>query len=303
MKEWCETIMHCEQFRELISAYIEQSIAPPLAAKMDEHAAGCTSCRVELEDMQRLWQMMAEMRRVEPPDSLHTRIMREIYANMPIAPATHWWEWAWRPRFAFAAAAVLAVVALVMWSRNVQTNAIALSVVSSGGSPVSPVTSSPLPTRFEPFLTDNGGLRWMLRLNATRPTSVEVTAGTHTVWSGTLSQGTAAVLPAAPQGAVLDVRVVWDGGNVLRAWLPAEVSQQQRKPALVLQQRSVEETLARIAQAYGVPLVLVGETDPLTRVSLESTGVTLDEMLRKLAEKLNLEISRAEDGTTVLTAR
>lgn len=295
--------MHCEQFRELISAYIERSIASPLAAKMDEHAARCASCRADLEDVQRLWQMMAEAKRVEPPAFLHSRIMQEVYASVPATPALRWWELAWRPRFAFAAAAVLVVLALVMWSRNMQTDAIALSVVSSGGSPVSPVATSALPMRFEPFLTDGGDLRWMLKMKASHPISVEVVAGAQTVWSGSVAGETTTVLPAVPQGTVLDVRVVWDGSSVLRAWLPAEISQEQRKPVLVLKQRSIEETLAHIARAYGVPLVLVGETDPLTRVNLESTGVTLDEMLRKLAEKLNLQISRAEDGTTVLTAR
>lgn len=295
--------MRCEQFRELISAYIERSIASPLAAKMDEHAAGCASCRAELEDVRRLWQMMAEAKCVEPPASLHSRIMQEVYASVPTTPAVRWWELAWRPRFVFAAAAVLAVLAIVMWSHNMQTDAIALSVVSDGGSPVSPVATSTLPTRFEPFLTDSGDLRWMLKMHASRPTSVEVVAGAQTVWSGSVAQQTTTVLPAVPQGTVLDVRVAWDGSNALRAWLPAEISQEQRKPVLVLKQRSIEETLAHIARAYGAPLVLVGETDPLTRVNLESSGVALEQMLTKLAEKLNLQISRAEDGTIVLTAR
>ncbi|MCS6830177.1 MAG: zf-HC2 domain-containing protein [bacterium] len=295
--------MRCEQFRELISAYIEQSIAPPLAAKMDEHAARCGSCRTELEDVRRLWQMMTEAKRVEPPASLHARIMQEVYANTPAVPALRWWELAWRPRFAFAAAAVLMVLALVIWSRNTHTDAIALSVVSSGGNPVSPVPISNLPVRFEPFLTDDGSLRWMLKMNAPRPTSVEVTAGAQSVWSGTVAQETATVLPAMSQGAVLEVRVVWDGSITLRAWLPAEISQEEHKPVLVLKERSIEQTLGHITRAYGVPLVLVGETDPLTRVNLESTGVTLDEMLSKLGEKLNLQVSRAEDGTTILTAR
>lgn len=295
--------MRCEQFRELISAYIERSIAPPLAAKMDEHAAACEACRTELEDVQQLWQMMAEAKRVEPPASLHDRIMQEVYASVPATPAVRWWELAWRPRFAFAAAAVLVVLALVLWSRNMQTDAIALSVVSGGGSPVIPVPTGVLPVRFEPFRTENGDLRWMVRLSASRPTSVEVIAGTQSVWSGTVTQDTTAVLPATPQGAVLDVRVGWDGSNRLRAWLPSEISEEQRKPILVLKQRSIEETLAQIARAYGVPLVLVGETDALTRVDLESAGVTLDTMLRELAKRLNIEISRAGDGTTVLTAR
>jgi hypothetical protein len=102
---------------------------------------------------------------------------------------------------------------------------------------------------------------------------------------------------------VLEVRVTWDNGSVLRAWLPAELSSQDSKPVLVVKEKTVEETLSRIAGAYSVPLVLMGEADPLTRVSLRSTGVALDELLEKVAAELKLEISRAEDGTTVLTAR
>ena len=295
--------MRCEQFRELISAYIEQSIAPPLAAKMEEHATGCPSCHAELEDVRALWKMMAEARRVEPPVTLHARIMQEVNAAVPAAPSLRWWELAWRPRFAFAAAAVLAVVALVLWSRNVQTDAIALSVVSGGGSPVTPANTSVLPLRFEPFRAERGDLRWVLKLNALQPTAVEVTSGAQILWSGLVVKETLLVLPAPSNAHVLEIGVSWDNGNALRAWLPAEVSSSDTRPVLLLKDKSIEETLSRIAQAYGVPLVLVGDADPLTRVNLRSSGVSLEQMLRKLADELKLEISRAEDGTTVLTAR
>lgn len=295
--------MRCEQFRELISAYIEQSLAPPLAAKMEQHAAGCEACRSELTDVRMLWQAMAEARQVEPPTFLHARIMKEVLANAPVAPAPRWWELAWRPRFAFAAAAVLLVIAIALWSRNAQTNAIALSVISSGNNPVNPIKTTVLPTRFEPFRTESGDLYWMLKMNAASPTAVEITAGERFAWSGVVAQETPVVLPAVPHPSALAVRVAWDGSNVLRAWLPAELNQGEHKPVLVLRQTGVEETLARIAQAYSAPLVLVGEADPLTRVNLESAGVALDEMLQELAKKLNLEVARAEDGTIVLTAR
>jgi len=295
--------MRCEQFRELISAYIERSIAPPLAAKMEEHAARCPSCRAELEDVRMLWRVMAQVQPVKAPDSLHARIMQEVYARVPATPSLRWWELAWRPRFAFAAAAVLAILALVLWSQNVQTDAIALSVVSSGGSPVTPVKTRILPVRFEPFRAEQGDLRWMLKLNAPQPTVVEVASGGQTVWRGLVARETPVVLPMSSGVSVLEVRVTWDNGSVLRAWLPAELSSQDSKPVLVVKEKAVEETLSRIAGAYSVPLVLMGEADPLTRVSLRSTGVALDELLEKVAAELKLEISRAEDGTTVLTAR
>jgi len=259
--------MRCEQFRELISAYIERSIAPPLAAKMEEHAARCASCRAELEDVRALWQMMAQVQPVEAPDSLHARIMQEVYARVPAAPRLRWWELAWRPRFAFAAAAVLAIFALVLWSQNERTDAIVLSVVSSGGSPVAPVKTQTLPVRFEPFRAEQGDLRWMLKMNAPQPTVVEVASGTKTVWRGLVAKETPVVLPVSAGASVLEVRVSWDNGSVLRAWLPAEILSQDSKPVLVVKEKTVEETLSRIAGAYGVPLVLMGEADPLTRVS------------------------------------
>ncbi len=295
--------MQCEQFRELISAYIEQSIAPPLAAKMEEHAAGCRTCRTELEDVQQVWRMMSEVRLVEPPASLHARIMQEVADRAPATPALRWWELAWRPRFAFAAAAVLMVAALILWSRNVQTDAIALSVVTSAGSPVAPIKATALPARFEPFRVETGHLRWMLKMSASIPTAIEVSTETQPVWSGVVGRETTLVLPQVPSASVLAVQVRWDDGNVLRAWLPVELAQEERRPVLILRSKSIEETLSAISRAYAAPLVLVGEADPLTRVNLETTGVALSEMLKELAEKLNLEISRAEDGTTVLTAR
>jgi hypothetical protein len=295
--------MRCEQFRELISAYIERGIASPLIEKMQEHAARCESCRTELEDLQALWQMMSRAPRVEPPASLHARIMREVYASVPATPAVRWWELAWRPRFAFAAAAVLAVIAFVLWPREMQTNAIVLSVVSSSGNPVSPLKSSMLPLRFEPFNSETGNRGWMLTISPAHPTTVEVTVGTRIVWSGVVAQQTPVVLPASPSSPVLVVRVQWDGNSVVRAWLPAQLAHAERKPVLVLKEQSIDATLAQIARAYGVPLALVGQTDPLTRVNLESTGVALDQMLQKLAEAVHLEVSRAQEGTIVLTAR
>ncbi|MGQ9541330.1 MAG: anti-sigma factor family protein [Armatimonadota bacterium] len=296
--------MRCEQFEELISAYIEHSIAPPLAAKMEEHAERCPACRAQLQGVQSLWEMMAEAPRVEPPASLHARIMREVDARVPVAPALRWWEIAWRPRFAFAAAAVLLLVAFILWPRDTgTTGAIALSVVSGGGSPVAPLKNALLPLRFEPFRVDTGELRWMVKVNTQLPTAIEMFSGRQKVWSGIVDGETVVVLPSSPQAPMLAVRVVWDDSNVLQAWLPSELAQDEQKPVMVLRQASIEQTLSRVAQAYGVPLALVGEADPLTRVNLESTGVTLNEMLQRLAEELHLQVSRAEDGITVLTAR
>ncbi|MCS6949608.1 MAG: zf-HC2 domain-containing protein [Armatimonadota bacterium] len=296
--------MRCEQFRELISAYIERSIAPPLAKKMEEHAAGCTSCRAELEGVQQLWQMMAEARRVEPPASLHARILQEVHERVPAAPRVRWWELAWRPRFAFAAAAALAVLALVLWSRQTPTDAIVLSVVSGSVTPVSRVQIDALPVRFERFLTEGGSLRWVLKFHLSpQPVNARVKVGGQTLWSGTVHQQTSVVLPATPSGQVQEVSVTWGEQGTLKAWLPAEVAQEPTQPVLLLKQRSIEQTVAHLAQAYGVPLVLVGEADPLTRVDLESMGVALDRLLAELAEQLNLQVSRAEDGTIVLTAR
>ncbi len=296
--------MRCEQFEELISAYIERSIAPALATKMDEHMAQCSACRTRLQDVQALWRMMESAPRVEPPLSLHARIMQEVENRVPGVPAVRWWDLAWRPRFAFAVAAVLMLVALFLWTRGVNdTGAIALSVVPEGGSPVAPLKNTPLPVRFEPFRADTGDLRWMLRLDAPSATTVQVFAGTQSVWSGIVEKETVVVLPASSHTSALGVRVVWDGSGALTAWLPSDIAEAERKPVMVLRQASIEDTLSHVAQAYGVPLVLIGDADSLTRVNLESTGVALDEMLRRLAQSLHLEISRAEDGTTVLTAR
>lgn len=276
----------------------------PLAAKMEEHAAQCPSCRAELQEVQQLWQMMAQMERVEPPAGLHDRIVQEVYARAPIAPRLRWWELAWRPRFAFAAAAAVALLALLLWSRQTPTDAIALSVVSGGAAPVSRVDLDAVPVRFERFITENGSTRWMVWLRAVSPPApVKVLLGEQTLWTGTVHQDRNVALPASPAGEVQQVSVVWGGRSVLKAWLPAEIASEPGLPVLLIRQRSLEETLAQLARAYRVPLVLVGETDPLTRVDLQSGGVALERLLRELAEKLNLEISRAEDGTTVLTAR
>lgn len=294
--------MRCEQFRELISAYIERSIAPPLAAKMDEHAAQCESCRAEREDVERLWRLMASAERVEPPVSLHARIMQEL-DRRTAAPPLRWWELAWRPRFAFAAAAALMLVALAVWWRHEPSQeSIALSVVPSQEPTIARPNDGEVSVRFEALTTDSGRTRWVLRLQTAQPFSGRVVVNEQEVWQGIVSGEASLILPESPHRP-LALRVEGTKGNHIYAWLPTSVAREVPRVAIQWQEASIEETMRRIAQTYGVPIVVAGQPDPLTRVSIESQGVTLDELCRALADRLGLRVSRLSDGSTVFAAR
>ena len=66
--------MNCAEFDNLLTDYIDGALTPELRKAVDEHAAGCPTCRELLSDITGVVQFMSRVEDVEPPPELITRI-------------------------------------------------------------------------------------------------------------------------------------------------------------------------------------------------------------------------------------
>ena len=63
--------MRCDEVVGLLDGYVEGSLAPDVAARIDDHLAGCSQCARELEGQRRLLARVADLpREIEPSHDL-----------------------------------------------------------------------------------------------------------------------------------------------------------------------------------------------------------------------------------------
>lgn len=118
--------MHCGQARELFSDYIAKTTDSALTVILENHLAGCASCREEAEGMRRVWTMLDAMPLAEPPAFFHENAMSRFDALRAGAEETAarkraLWDWRglFRPRALAYGASVL--VLLLTGAEVVQT--------------------------------------------------------------------------------------------------------------------------------------------------------------------------------------
>jgi len=110
----------CGRFEEMMPAYVEGSIGPVDKAALEQHLAGCPSCRAMLEDVRRVEEASAVLRGVaageEQAAGLEEAVLARARDIRPRGPAAAWsvrriFSRRWtRPAAAAAAALILAVV-------------------------------------------------------------------------------------------------------------------------------------------------------------------------------------------------
>ncbi len=66
--------MKCEWAEGYLSAYLDNTLDPPLRAEVSEHLASCERCSAILADYRRYDALLADAVRITPPDSLRDRI-------------------------------------------------------------------------------------------------------------------------------------------------------------------------------------------------------------------------------------
>src|SRR5579863_6350013 len=66
--------MRCEWAEGNLSAFLDNTLDPPLRAEVSEHLASCERCSAILADYRRYDALLVDSIRVTPPESLRDRI-------------------------------------------------------------------------------------------------------------------------------------------------------------------------------------------------------------------------------------
>ncbi|MGH7609101.1 MAG: anti-sigma factor domain-containing protein [Candidatus Dormibacteria bacterium] len=113
----------CTDGRDLLGAFVLDSLGPTEEAQVRQHLKGCSACRAEADELRAVAaQIGADVDEVEPPSGLRGRILAQaraerahllpdLMASTPDAPARGWVGRRWSPWIATAAAAVVALSA------------------------------------------------------------------------------------------------------------------------------------------------------------------------------------------------
>lgn len=70
--------MECEEFRGIISEYVDGDLDEPIRSAAAEHEKECTLCRRELEAFRRVMAAAAELPDPVPPDGVRFEILSSI---------------------------------------------------------------------------------------------------------------------------------------------------------------------------------------------------------------------------------
>jgi len=67
-------MMTCHDVIDVLADYLEQALAPEIAAALERHLAGCEPCRAYLATYRRTRTLGARAARLEMPDEMKTRL-------------------------------------------------------------------------------------------------------------------------------------------------------------------------------------------------------------------------------------
>lgn len=70
--------MKCIEYRELISAYVDEMLNPQEEEKLIAHLKTCQNCREEVEIFKEMRQMCQQMEEVSLPEGFHEKLMKQI---------------------------------------------------------------------------------------------------------------------------------------------------------------------------------------------------------------------------------
>ncbi len=99
----------CAALESKLIEYLDGRALPALRHTVENHLAGCASCRSRAEEFRALWNALDDLPAISPSPSFDALLRARIAAE----PARRgFWDWMPSPRLAFA---VMALVAMSVW--------------------------------------------------------------------------------------------------------------------------------------------------------------------------------------------
>lgn len=74
--------MNCEDFRAMVTAWVDGELPPERQRMLEEHLAGCEGCRRELAEVRALKEELSMIRFVEPTDAELARYWKSVYNRL-----------------------------------------------------------------------------------------------------------------------------------------------------------------------------------------------------------------------------
>lgn len=257
--------MQCQQAHEYFSDYVDRALDPALTVSVDNHVAGCASCRDNVAGLRRMWTQLTDMPQVEPPPGLHAAITSALDAQQVREPRAATRP-ALLPSFNLRAlfqprnlAYAMALLVLALGSLEVAHSQRAafdpLGIILRLLQPAQHADSvmpSVTATRSE-WISAQGGGTLLVHLKAAASVGAELpTLNYH----ASLAQGDPAALAAHPDRALTSVQGRFDAGGNAVISLPVPVGQDVNVPgfALIVTLSLPEQNNGAESQRIVIPL-------------------------------------------------
>ena len=109
----------CEEVERKLVEYLDGRARPAERRAVEDHLAGCASCRARAEEFRALWGVLDDL----PSISSSPAFDASLRARIAALPARRrFWDWMPSPRLAFAVTVLVAMSVWLASSPNVTTN-------------------------------------------------------------------------------------------------------------------------------------------------------------------------------------
>ncbi len=300
--------MHCDQFEELLSEYMDGSLAQALKLNMDSHRGGCSACSRLVAEMQLIYTAMDTMPALDTPPWMHERIMARVEAEGTNPRKRSTWSNPWRWAGAFAA--ITAVIALAVIIPSADKSQVQMSLLSKQTDAVTNQKTE-LATNVEQFTSSGNPPGWVLRLTPKSEMQAEVRIITYdnnrpvesSYWTGQ-ANGQPISLPIQAQSApdqALYTEVIWSDQSRTSLWLPQQLLPDGHLARLQCADVDAGQALSTISATWGVKILLKGHLQPDVRLNLNARAASVDQVMSSMANKLGLKLLRPDAETFVLS--
>ncbi len=119
--------MDCQEIKKLIPVYLDDELEATERQRVAAHLRACADCRAEARAIEKSWELLAEIKEIEPDPNYRIRFWRSVDARMPwyatlgryFQPV--FFQQRWLPAVAGAAIVVMiSIIAVVQFLQSPQ---------------------------------------------------------------------------------------------------------------------------------------------------------------------------------------